>query len=102
MRSASVSASSACLAPWFRLAHERVARLVTQLESKGRTVADLTAHEWAALDPRLGPEAAADLTSERSVARRNTPGGPAPASVRAQIAEVRARVGVGPAIPTRG
>jgi len=86
----------------FREAHQRVARLVIELEATHRTLLDLTPEEWASLDPHLGPETAAELTPERSVARRTQPGGPAPASVRAQVADVRARLRAGPTLATRG
>jgi argininosuccinate lyase len=76
----------------FREAHAAVAGLVKSLEAEGRTLDDVKPDEWAELDPHLGPWVEDLLDPARSVAARDTHGGPAPAAVRAQIAVVRARL----------
>jgi argininosuccinate lyase len=68
----------------FRDAHERVGKLVAELETEGRTLLDLTEEE----QERLGTSAP-PLTAEASVAARRTPGGPSAGSVRRQLAELR-------------
>jgi argininosuccinate lyase len=76
----------------FRDAHERVGKLVAKLEADGLTLADVGADEWESLDPDLHADTADLLTVERAIARRTTPGGPSEASVRAQIATLRAHL----------
>jgi len=71
----------------FRDAHERVGKLVAELEGDGRTLLDLTERERETLGTEVPP-----LTAESSVAGRRTPGGPSPESVRRQVATLRARL----------
>jgi argininosuccinate lyase len=74
----------------FREAHRSIGAIVARLESEGRSLGDVKPEEWETLDPRLGPGVEELLSAGRSIAARTTPGGPAPASVRRQIAAVRA------------
>jgi argininosuccinate lyase len=76
----------------FREAHEAVGRAVADLDSKGRSLADVQPEEWAELLPGLSSAAVALLSPERAVARRGIPGGPSPESVRHQVATLRARL----------
>ena len=71
----------------FRDAHDRVGKLVAELETDGRTLLDLTDEERA----RLGTNAPA-LTAEASVAGRKTPGGPSAESIRGQVSALRSRL----------
>ena len=71
----------------FRTAHERVARFVSQLESEQR---DLLAAEDAELQqafPELS-SAQRELSFEKAVQRRAVPGGPSPASIERQLAQM--------------
>jgi argininosuccinate lyase len=74
----------------FREAHRLVGGLVSDLVAEGRTLADVTAGELAAVDPRLVPADLAALSPAESVRRRHTPGGGSHESVRVQVAELRA------------
>jgi argininosuccinate lyase len=65
----------------FREAHEVVGKLVGRCVAEGRTFADLTAEEWAAIHPVFAAERPS-LTAEASVAARDVPGGTAPSRVR--------------------
>lgn len=77
----------------FRDAHEAVGGLVARLEAEGRGLGDVKPDEWEQLDPRFGPETGTMLSADASVARRDTPGGPGPTSVRRQLRRVRALLG---------
>jgi argininosuccinate lyase len=74
----------------FRDAHERVGKLVAELEGEGRTLLELTEQERETLGTEVPT-----LTAEASVAGRRTPGGPSPQSVRAQVAALRTRLSPG-------
>jgi argininosuccinate lyase len=79
----------------FREAHERVGRFVAECERAGRTLDDAPG-ELARAFPELddGSEAIVSLLAPgRAVARRSSPLGPAPASVRAQLRALRAACG---------
>jgi len=65
----------------FREAHRRTGELLRRLEDDG-SLRDLSADVWIAFGVEHGP---ALLDPERSVAARSGPGGPSPASVKAQI-----------------
>ncbi|MFN3371250.1 MAG: argininosuccinate lyase [Sphingomonadaceae bacterium] len=67
----------------FREAHHLTGRAVRTAEAAGVQLADLSAEALAAVDPRIGPGAKAVLAVEASVASRTSPGGTAPARVRA-------------------
>ena len=66
----------------FREAHETVAGLLAASER-------LDADVLRAAHPKFGDDVAAVLDARTSVARRASPGGPAPAAVRAQLAKAR-------------
>ncbi len=66
----------------FREAHRRVGELLRRLEAEGRSLADLSQQEWAALGLPDGREL---LEPERAVAARSAPGGPAPERVLEQV-----------------
>ena len=74
----------------FREAHQIVGRLVASLLGEGRSLADVTAPELAALDERLAVIDPADLNPSQSVERRRSPGGGSHASVQGQIVALRA------------
>src|SRR5207244_2093868 len=65
----------------FRLAHARVARIVSSLEAAGRTLLDVAPDEWPALDPDLDASIGARLTPDASVALHDGHGGPGPDSI---------------------
>ncbi|MDP8223129.1 MAG: argininosuccinate lyase [Candidatus Lernaella stagnicola] len=72
----------------FRLTHERVARVVSELEAAGRELDSLSEKEIAAAFPEFGGKAV-PLSYDEAVARRTVRGGTAPAAVREQIARLR-------------
>jgi argininosuccinate lyase len=65
----------------FRDAHRRTGELLKRLEGESRTLRDLDPADWEAFGI---PEGDQLLDPEAAVARRGGPGGPSPASVRAQ------------------
>ena len=73
--------------------HEAVGRLVHDVESDDRTLADATAGDLAAAHPQLVPEDLDLLSPSGSVAARVTPGGGSMVSVRAQIEALQAELG---------
>ena len=78
----------------FRAAHEQVGRVVADCEARGIDIADLDPAALRAALPGLGDADAARLLSvEGAVARRDASLGPAPDSVREQLAALRARIG---------
>lgn len=79
----------------FRTAHARVGALVRAAEAQGVELWELAPDRVAALVPELPPEALAALTPEAALAAQATPGGPAPASVRAQVEALRAALDEG-------
>ena len=64
----------------FREAHEVIGNLVGQCTAAGKTFADLTDTEWAAIHPVFATHKP-PLTAEESVALRDLPGGTAPRQV---------------------
>jgi argininosuccinate lyase len=76
----------------FRTAHELVGRLVNLAEEKQVTLRDLSPSDLAAIDERLGPEVLDALDPANAVAARTVQGGPAPESVRREIARLEAEL----------
>jgi len=72
----------------FRTAHELVGKLVNRAEEKRVSLRELSAADLAAIDARLGPAVLQALDPTRAVAARTVTGGPAPESVRREIARV--------------
>jgi len=64
----------------FRDAHEVIGSLVGRCTAEGKTFADLTDAEWAAIHPVFANQKP-PLTAEESVALRDLPGGTAPRQV---------------------
>lgn len=71
----------------FREAHEEVARFVR--DAKG----PWDANGVRAAFPQIGPAVGPLLDPARALENRQTPGGPGPAVVRAQLSQARARIG---------
>jgi argininosuccinate lyase len=71
----------------FRKSHERVARLVGELEADSRCLLDATADEIAKHAPELGEEGW-QPSFEAAIERRQVIGGTAPSRVRDQIAQL--------------
>jgi argininosuccinate lyase len=76
----------------FREAHRIVGRAVRAAQRAGRSLADVGADEWAAIDPRLGPEVIDLFDTEQSLRRREVPGGPGPRMVSRQLVRAAAMV----------
>lgn len=78
----------------FREAHEVIGRLLLAAEESGEPLDALTPEQLAAIAPELEDvDLAEALDPLRSIARRSTPGGTAPEAVRAQLADLRDRLG---------
>ena len=80
----------------FREAHEVVGRLVAQADEQGIDLAELPPDVIAAAHDALDEDAAALLTVDQALARRNSTFGTAPSSVRAQLDRARARLASDP------
>jgi len=76
----------------FREAHELVARAVREAEARRCDLSQLPLATLRRFSPRIGADVRARLTPEGSVARRNHPGGTAPARVRSAAARARRRL----------
>jgi argininosuccinate lyase len=76
----------------FRDAHEVVAKAVRQAEAERRDLSALSLAELKRLSDRIGDDVFALLTPEGSVARRDHPGGTAPAQVRMAVRAARAAI----------
>jgi argininosuccinate lyase len=73
----------------FREAHEIVGRIVRQRLGAGKDLSDVTLDELRASDPRFEASALDEITTPRSLAARNSPGGTAPDRVRDAIRDAR-------------
>ena len=76
----------------FREAHEIAGRVVAAAIGGGVELTGLTDDQLRAIDARLGSDLRERLTAERSVARRDVPGGTAPRRVRLAIADAQGRI----------
>ena len=76
----------------FRTAHETTGRAVKLAEQKGCGLADLSIEDLQGIEPGISREVFDALSIERSVARRTSFGGTAPAQVRAAVARARKRL----------
>ncbi|WP_182376138.1 argininosuccinate lyase [Nocardioides sp. WS12] len=75
----------------FRIAHEVAGACVRRCEELGIELDELTDDQFAAISPSLTPTVRNVLTVEGSVASRDGRGGTAPARVREQLTDLRAR-----------
>jgi argininosuccinate lyase len=73
----------------FRTAHEAVGLLLSRLGAEGRSLDQALASDLEAAHPRFLPADLELIDPAASAARRSSPGGGSPASVREQIAELR-------------
>ena len=73
----------------FREAHEIVGSVVRERLAAGKDLAGITLDELRAADKRFGPAALEEITAERSLAARSSPGGTAPDRVRAALEDAR-------------
>ena len=69
----------------FREAHGAVGRLVREAEQGGVELDGLPLQSFTAAHATFGPDALEALTPERSLARRNLPGGTGPDALREQL-----------------
>jgi len=69
----------------FREAHRVVGTAVRNAERAGRSLHDLSPEDWAAIDKRFGPDVVELFDPERSLRRREVPGGPGPRTVARQL-----------------
>ncbi len=76
----------------FREAHEIAGALVRFCEQRGLELDQPTDADYAAIDPRLGPDVRAVLTVDGSIASRSGIGGTAPERVAEQLAALTAAV----------
>lgn len=76
----------------FREAHEAVGRLVVALAGSGRRLGEATVDDLAGADDRFEAADLARTDPLDSVRHRRSPGGGSPASVVAQIEQIRARL----------
>ena len=77
----------------FREAHAVVGGIVAELTSGGRALSELTLDELRRHHPAFEASALDELTVERSLAARSSPGGTAPQRVREALASAAERLG---------
>ena len=75
----------------FRESHHITGKVVKLAEGKGCNISDLSLAEMQAAEPRITQDVFKVLTPAASAASRNSFGGTAPASVRAQVKAARER-----------
>jgi argininosuccinate lyase len=80
----------------FHDAHQLAGRLVLESVKSGRRPQDWTAESMAAFDPRFTPEMAALLDPAEGMKTRRAPGGTAPETVAAALAQARVRLETSP------
>ena len=76
----------------FRQAHHVIGRAVATAISRGKRLEDFTLEELKELSPAFGDDALEVLDPQRSLARRDLPGAPAPNRVAQAIAEAQDRL----------
>ena len=76
----------------FRQAHEIVGKAIREAEAQGKGIAQLPLATLQSISPAFGPDLEKAMTLEASLARRSIPGGTAPETVRAALADFRARL----------
>lgn len=74
----------------FREAHALVGKVVARAAESGHSLSQLPLAAMQEISPRFGPDTAEVFDMDRSLARRDVPGGPAPVAVAEQIAAARA------------
>jgi argininosuccinate lyase len=76
----------------FREAHHIAGGAVREALRRRRTLADLDARDWAAIDSRLGPDVVELFDVEAALKRRDLAGGPGPRSISRQLSRAAALV----------
>jgi argininosuccinate lyase len=76
----------------FRQAHEIVGAIVREAENRGQSWPMFTLAKMKTFSPAFEDDLHAWLTVESALARRSAPGGTAPATVRAALADCRERL----------
>ncbi len=76
----------------FRQAHEIVGKVIREAEQQRKSILELSLDTLKNYSPAFGSDLASALTVEAALERRRVPGGTSPASVRAALAEFRARL----------
>jgi argininosuccinate lyase len=76
----------------FREAHEIVGKVVREAEKRGQSWVTLPIEKLQQFSPAFAADLASYLTVESALARRRAPGGTAPETVRAALADCRKRV----------
>jgi argininosuccinate lyase len=76
----------------FREAHEIVGRAIREAEKEGKSLGEFSLERLKTFSPAFGPDLAATLTLEASLARRRVLGGTAPETVRAAIDDLQSRL----------
>ena len=80
----------------FRDAHGAVGKLVREAEAAGVELDGLPAASFTSAHPSFGSDVIDALKPERSIARRNLPGGTGPDAVRDQLTAAKAALGATP------
>jgi argininosuccinate lyase len=76
----------------FREAHEIVGKVVREAEKRGQSWVTLPLEKLRQFSPAFNADLASYLTVESALARRRAPGGTAPDTVRAALADCRKRL----------
>jgi len=86
----------------FRKAHETVGTLVRHASAAGRSMEELSLDDLRSYSNKLGPDVKAMLSTMGSLKARSIPGGPAPATVRRRLAQLKRELGAGSGSRGRG
>jgi len=78
----------------FRAAHEAVGAAAAWAAREGKALSSLTAVEWRRFHPSCGKDVIRCFDPERSLSRREIPGGPGPRRVRREIERWEAALGM--------
>ncbi len=73
----------------FREAHETTGKIISYCIENSKTLEELSLEEYKQFSVLIGKDIYGDISLEKCVSARNTPGGPAPSAVMAQINEAR-------------
>jgi argininosuccinate lyase len=76
----------------FREAHEIIGKVLRAADQDGKSIRELPVARLKEFSPAFGPDFAAALTLEASLARRAVPGGTAPSAVRAALENFNTRL----------
>ena len=86
----------------FRKAHEIVGTLVRHASAAGKSIEELSMDDLRRYSNKFGPDVKPMLSAKGSLEARGIPGGPAPATVRRRLAQLKRELAAGSNSRVRG